>query len=501
MPSKLRHVLIVDLNNFARYPSLSVGYLAAVLRQAGHRVSVFSPLMIGIGGVVREAPTPWYGLMVERLNYRLATMRSERLRRFRDLLGRVRKGSGLNGQAQTVAREFCRLVLVDRPDAVLMSSYLMYRPHVEAMCLMCEELGIPAIVGGPYFAAPEVAEPWIDIPGQLGIVGGELELELPGIVGAMTNGRDMSKYPGLWRRDGGGRLCGEATPPLRRLDEVPVPDFADFPWDTYPNRIVPVLTGRGCGWGQCTFCSDVTSTAGRTYRSRDAVAVLDEIRQQHERYGAKLFVFTDLKLNSDLRVWRAILGGMQDAAPGSRWIGAVHVNASGDHGMGADDLKAAYASGCVRLTTGLESGSQRMLDLMKKGADLPTTSRFLRDAAAAGISMRCTMILGYPGEQAPDVRATDTFLREHHDAIERVSLNRFQIMSGTPIEHALREHPQDFPQLTQITINHEVAQVGHHLQVTEDRGYRKAVMRLLESVHAINRKPLREQAQDFIGVM
>ena len=40
-------VLVVDLNNFARYPTLSVGYLSAVLRKASYQVSVFAPLMVG----------------------------------------------------------------------------------------------------------------------------------------------------------------------------------------------------------------------------------------------------------------------------------------------------------------------------------------------------------------------------------------------------------------------------------------------------------------------
>jgi hypothetical protein len=39
------HVLLVDLNNFARYPTVGIGYLAAILRQANARVSVFSQLM------------------------------------------------------------------------------------------------------------------------------------------------------------------------------------------------------------------------------------------------------------------------------------------------------------------------------------------------------------------------------------------------------------------------------------------------------------------------
>ena len=117
---------------------------------------------------------------------------------------------------------------------------------------------------------------------------------------------------------------------LTDLDRLPFPDYSQFPWSKYPNTIVPIITGRGCGWGVCTFCSDVTSTAGRTFRSRSPENVLAELSYQNRRHGAKLFVFTDLKLNSDLNVWRALGREFQTAVPGARWIGAVHVGSRGE---------------------------------------------------------------------------------------------------------------------------------------------------------------------------
>ena len=60
-------VLIVDLNNFARYPTLAVGLLTAILRQHSFNVTVFSPLSTGITGVQREPrPRPW-GPLTEQL--------------------------------------------------------------------------------------------------------------------------------------------------------------------------------------------------------------------------------------------------------------------------------------------------------------------------------------------------------------------------------------------------------------------------------------------------
>ena len=92
MHKQLR-ILVVDLNNFARYPTLSVGIVVAAMREAGHRVDVFAPLMVGVSGVVREpSPRPW-SAAVARWNHRIATSRSHFVRRTRErIAGRRRSG-------------------------------------------------------------------------------------------------------------------------------------------------------------------------------------------------------------------------------------------------------------------------------------------------------------------------------------------------------------------------------------------------------------------------
>jgi radical SAM superfamily enzyme YgiQ (UPF0313 family) len=288
---------------------------------------------------------------------------------------------------------------------------------------------------------------------------------------------------------------------LENLDAIPFPDYTDFPWQRYPNRIVPMISGRGCSWGACTFCSDVKSTAGRSFRSRSAENVLSELEFQAKRHDANLFVFTDLKLNSSLAMWDSLLHDFQEAVPGARWTAAVHIGSRQPNGLSAAELRAARAAGMVRLTTGLESGSQRLLDLMAKGTNLAVTSGCLRDARRAGISVRTTMMVGYPGEETEDVEMSARFLQEHGDCIERVSLNRFVIMTGARIHRRMEKRPASFAGITPLTINHRLAQIEHHYDRTGSRKYRAAVGRLLHAVHRINRKPLMEEARVFEGVM
>src|SRR5690349_6677032 len=62
-------VLIVDLNNFARYPTIAIGDLTSILRQAGVEVQVFSPLSSGVTGVAREPRARPWSLVDQKLRY------------------------------------------------------------------------------------------------------------------------------------------------------------------------------------------------------------------------------------------------------------------------------------------------------------------------------------------------------------------------------------------------------------------------------------------------
>jgi radical SAM superfamily enzyme YgiQ (UPF0313 family) len=155
----------------------------------------------------------------------------------------------------------------------------------------------------------------------------------------------------------------------------------------------------------------------------------------------------------------------------------------------------------VRLTTGLESGSQRVLDEMRKGTELSTTRRFLDDAASAGLSVRLTMIVGYPGERADDVAASAAFVEENAEKIDRILLNRFALMTGTRVHRNFEREQDAFPDLESVRSNHRMALLDHSFARAREPGYRRQVMRLIGAVHRVNRRPIREAAREFEGVM
>lgn len=489
-------VLVVDLNNFAHYPTIPVGMLVAALRGAGHAVAVFSPLSAGIEGFARAGRANRFGQIDAMMRFASAMTGSATIRALRAKAAGLVRPDG-EGVSQRMAQAFRERLRQSRPSVVLVSAYTMYIDAVRLFGEECERLGVPLIVGGSYFNDPTIAGAWLDLPGVSAVVAGEAEPYVSPLVEAAASGEALDGFPGVWTRTSGR----QPAPPLQDLDRLPFADYSDFPWGTYPRRIVPMITGRGCGWGVCTFCSDVTTVAGRGFRSRSPDHVLGEIEHQAAKHGADIFVMLDLKLNSSLPVWHALIERMPGIVPGGRWTASVHVGLEKENGLSPGELRAARAAGLVRMTTGLELGSQRVLNAMAKGTRLARTSGFIRDAAAAGISLRTTVVVGYPNETAADLRQTAAFLEEHAFGIERVMVNRFSIMPGTPVHDRMREHPGKYPGVELRGFDTRNAVVEHYNKGTRSVDYYRSLWKLLGVSNSINRRPMSREAAVFEGVL
>lgn len=485
-------ILIVDLNFFARFPTLCVGYLVAILRRAGYQVDVLSPLSFGVPSVVREKVEGPLDHFERRVSYSTRAWIDPPRR----LLSRMRAGWRRRPD-QRIVGELER-VLADPPELVLVSTYLERYPICVQICEAARQRGVPVVLGGASFNYPDVAEHWCKIPGLTAVVGSEVEEFLPGLVQDAIDGGDLTQYPGVVLPSG---ESGPPPMPLAKLDDVPFPDFTDFPWDLYPSRIIPAMTGRGCGWAACKFCHDVHTVNGRTFRSRSADNVLDELAEHSERFDSQSFNLLDIKLNSDLDMWDGLIGGMRERVPGAQWIGTVHVGNKGRNGLSRAELEAAREAGFVRTTFGLESGSQRVLDSIDKGCDLEGNAEFLKNAHEVGISVRTTVFQGWPGETAQDLEATCDYLEANGRHIDRVRPNRFNVRPGTRFHREYVADANAWPGISDIEFDWEVGTASYAYEPMTTPDYRRAMARFLNVIYEINKKPLKEEARQFDGMM
>jgi radical SAM superfamily enzyme YgiQ (UPF0313 family) len=485
--------LLVDLNNFASFPTLAVGLLIAALRNAGHDARLLVPLAHDVPATLRETPDRLHHHLMRRVH--LSTMPGAQWLRDTARWAYYRTRERPH---PIVVREV-RRALAEKPDILMLSAYLQHHATVVDLGRLAEAMGVPLLLGGPAFNLPETAEAWRQsVPGIAAIYGGEADIVLPRLVEAVARGDDLLQFEGILLPD--GRRSHTAAP-LRPLDHTPVPDFSDFPWDRYPVRILPMMTGRGCQWARCRFCSDVVTASGRSFRSRTLDSVLHEMREQARRHSCSNFLFLDLKLNSNPTVWRGLAELARVHVPDAQWVGTVHVDQRANNGLSRAELKAAAAGGMRRISFGLETGSQRLLDLMDKGSLVEANSAFIRHASEAGISVRATMFKGYPGETAQDLELTASFLEAHADHLDRIRFNDFSILENTPVWHSLRSGVPGEVGLRLLRTDNRRGRAVYVNSGTGSWAYRRAKARVLGAVYRINRRPLRAGARMFDGLM
>jgi len=367
----MRILLLKPINDryFVVQPPLGLGYLAAVIIRAGHQVNI-----VDSGR--------------ERLSWDtfIALVKQERY----DLIG------------------------------IQMFSYeiLAVKRHIDIIKRYAPESMV--IVGGPHISGdPRGTMDYLD---QMDFgFAGEAEIGLEHFL--RMEKKDyfdparLAEIPNLvWRNE--GQVVVNPRAPVQDPDDIDLPAWHLINPRNYPAAthgiffryapVAPIITSRGCPF-PCTFCA-ARALTGRVIRYRSVADVIREIILLHDRYGVKEFHIED-----DNFTWRR-----EYVTDFCREIIKLELDLafSLPNGIRLDSLDREVLSlmeeaGFYSLAVGIESGSDRILGLMKKGL----TREMIREKIR--LIKKCTNIrvsgfflIGYPGETAEEIRTTISFSRE-----------------------------------------------------------------------------------------
>jgi anaerobic magnesium-protoporphyrin IX monomethyl ester cyclase len=289
--------------------------------------------------------------------------------------------------------------------------------------------GSPTIVlGGAAMSAVAVDEiraacPYID-----GIVAGEGEHAVAALCSAGDAAATL-RLSGSIERPEARRTSDEQGPaPLR------APDFTAFDLTRYwnPSPVLPVLFSRGCAWRRCRFCAHNFSF-GR-YRHKDVDAFVAELAELQARHGARHFYFADQFIAGN------DLAHIADALLAAKLDLRFHVMGRPDPQHPRAQLDKLHHAGCRWISWGVETGSQRLLDIVDKGTRVPVVERVIRDAAAAGIANMLMMIFGLPTGTDADLEQTFAFIDRVQDRIDIMTASQFVLFAGTPFADSAAQY-------------------------------------------------------------
>jgi anaerobic magnesium-protoporphyrin IX monomethyl ester cyclase len=267
---------------------------------------------------------------------------------------------------------------------------------------------VPVVLGGPHatFMDKQILseEAAVDI-----IVRGEGERTLLELVDVMSKSslKDLDEVAGITFRKNGQIVRTPNRPFIQDLDELPRPAYKYFPLSKYRilgRSIFPVITSRGCPF-QCSFCVD-PQIFGNKFRMRRVKNVVDEIEWLRDEYGANAFMFYDDTFTLDMERTIQICEEMKRRKISLPWSCQTRV----DH-VSKRVLAKMSEANCELVHFGVESGSQKILDVVSKQTSIQQNENAIKWAKEAGLVAIISLMVGHPGETEDTLRQSLDFAR------------------------------------------------------------------------------------------
>jgi hypothetical protein len=212
------------------------------------------------------------------------------------------------------------------------------------------------------------------------------------------------------------------------LDSMPPADYSDLDVKLYDSQGITSEFSRGC-IANCVYCNE---TIFWKFRARQNHRVLDEIEIVYRQQGIRSVQFIDSLLNGNLKELREFAEGLIKRKIRVAWGGYSRI----DGKMDQDFWALLQKSGASGFAFGVESGSQKVLDLMKKNCQVPWIEQNFRDLANIGLNNNfATWFTGFPGEELTDVAQTMTLMwRLRNSGMGGQSSGSCGLGHGTPLD-------------------------------------------------------------------
>lgn len=364
-PDEMDIMLGVGREFVQKYEPLGILYIAAVLRDRGHQVSVIDAFAEEIGT-------------------------AEIVRRIEDA----------------------------SPDVVGLSTLtcsgsIVYAIGQELKTLHPGMLVILGNVHASVFAEQYLLNHCCDL-----VVHGEGEFVMASILERFESDHDWGKVPGISYLDNRGgvvRTGAPEEPPDPAMLPPPARDLVDRKWyglsnisnQLYvpgsSNRAMTMVTSRGCPY-RCTFC--VVHQSGKPRYDLPA-RVVDEMERLEKDYGASYVYIQDPLFMGDLDRVREICAGIRRRRLTIRWGCDSRVRP-----LDPEFVRLIDEANCYELSLGFESGVQRLLDVVQKKTTLEQSQQAARVIKEhSDILLEGLFILGIPSETREESLQTIRFAR------------------------------------------------------------------------------------------
>lgn len=249
------------------------------------------------------------------------------------------------------------------------------------------------------------------------VVVGEGEESILDIMSALQTNNPveaLKRVRGILFRDGNKIAKTPLREPIKNLDLLPYPAWDLFPIHVYLRNFwgemkdigaksessMNIVCGRGCPFN-CTYCYD---PLGHSRRIRSVESVISEIKVLKERYNLDFVMFSDPVFMTDKQWVINLCNKIISEKLNIKWASAGRVNL-----VDADLLKKMKSAGCIYINFGIESGSQKMLNIIKKGVTVKQAADAIKLTRESKIIVSTNFMMGFPEETKETLDETIKF--------------------------------------------------------------------------------------------
>lgn len=334
-------------------------------------------------------------------------------------------------------------ILKNRPDVIGVNTWSCAIKEVKEIIKITKEIDsrITAIVGGPHPSAiPEEAISFFS-DADYGFRG-EAEIGLPMLIDKLANKEDIDigQIPGLiWKENGRWNVNEQIFyEGLDRLDylawDLIHPEEYSQPGTITFGHTAPIITTRGCPY-LCTFCSPHI-IAGHRLRFRSTENIMQEVKLLRDNYGIKRIAIMDenftLNKNHAIALCNTIIKerlDMEFSLPNGVRLDTL------DEGFLVLMRKAGFSP---NIAVGIESGSERILKMIKKHLKKETVREKIDLLRRTGFRPIGYFILGFPTETISEMYETLKFAKELK--LYRAAFSPLLLLPGTEIYNQLKNN-------------------------------------------------------------
>ncbi|MFW9873753.1 MAG: radical SAM protein, partial [Candidatus Thorarchaeota archaeon] len=200
--------------------------------------------------------------------------------------------------------------------------------------------------------------------------------------------------------------------------------------DIFMAPILPYSFSRGCSF-RCTICGE----AKRDLSYKKPEQIINDLKEMKKRYGYRYFYFLNRHLTITKKFIEELCDNIIDSKLDILWSDSIKPMSY----LSQNTYYKLREAGCIQLTFGVETGSERIMKLMNKGHSVSDSEKNLKFSHKAGIWNIVNLVVGFPTETDKEFNETLDFVRRNYDYVDSPCVSTFIL-----VNNYIKAHPEKF---------------------------------------------------------